>query len=153
MRLATVIGGDASEAGDIVQEAFVRAYGQIHTVRDGDALRPWLMRIVANQAKNSRRSRWRRDARAHRQAALRMAEPSGPDEIAFSEIEASALLAAVASLAAIDRTVIGCRYFAGLSEAETAATLGIAAGTVKSRTARALGRLRAQLIEDEGAQT
>lgn len=145
LRLASVVGGDAHEAGDIVQEAFVRAYRQLHTVRDGDALRPWLLRIVANQAKNARRSRWRRDARTQRHASLRIVEPSGPDELALDEVDARALFAAVSSLPTIDRTVIGCRFFAGLSEAETAATLGIAAGTVKSRTARALARLRSRL--------
>ncbi|MEO6125531.1 MAG: sigma-70 family RNA polymerase sigma factor [Ilumatobacteraceae bacterium] len=151
LRLAAAVGGDATEAGDIVQEAFVRAYGQLHTVRDGDALRPWLLRIVANQAKNSRRSRWRREARTQRQAALRISEPTGPDEVALGGIEARVLLHAVTSLPEIDRTIIGCRYFAGLTEAETAATLGIAAGTVKSRTARALGRLRTRLDEEGGS--
>jgi RNA polymerase sigma-70 factor (ECF subfamily) len=48
-----------------------------------------------------------------------------------------------------DRLVIGCRYFLGLSERETATTLRIPAGTVKSRLARALARLRATLEERE----
>jgi RNA polymerase sigma-70 factor (ECF subfamily) len=47
-----------------------------------------------------------------------------------------------------DRTVIALRYFAGLSEAETALALEVPAGTVKSRLSRALDRLRAELGED-----
>ena len=50
-----------------------------------------------------------------------------------------------AGSAARDRQVLAYRYFAGLSEAETAQALGVATGTVKSRTARALARLRAEL--------
>lgn len=151
VRLATIVSGDSHEALDIVQDAFVKAHAALGTVRDGDALRPWLMRIVANQAKNARRSRWRREARVSRQAALRPAEPAGPDELALGDIESRRLLAAVATLSRTDRTIIGCRYFAALSEAETATTLGIAKGTVKSRTARALQRLRLHLEADDGA--
>jgi RNA polymerase sigma factor (sigma-70 family) len=51
-----------------------------------------------------------------------------------------------------DRLVIGCRYFLGLSEAETAATLGCARGTVKSRLSRAIGRLRERMREEEDAR-
>jgi RNA polymerase sigma-70 factor (ECF subfamily) len=46
------------------------------------------------------------------------------------------------------RLVVGCRYFLDLSEAETATTLGIRAGTVKSRLARALERLREEMPAD-----
>ncbi len=148
LRLATVISGDSTEAYDIVQEAFVRAHHALGTVRDGEALRPWLLRIVANQAKNATRSRWRRDTRHQRHATLRAPEPSGPDEVALSGLEASQLLEAISRLREIDRSIIACRYFAGLDEAETARALGVANGTVKSRTARALARLR-ELIDPQ----
>ena len=54
----------------------------------------------------------------------------------------SELLAAIGTLRDDDREVLGARFFLDLSEAETAETLGLARGTVKSRTSRALARLR-----------
>lgn len=140
--LATIIGGDSTEAYDIVQEAFVRAFQALPSMRSGESLRPWLLRIVANQAKNSRRSRWRRDRRQDRHAALRPDDVSGPDEIALGEVAAQGLLVALSKLSVNDRTVLACRYFADMSESETASALGVANGTVKSRTARALAHLR-----------
>jgi RNA polymerase sigma-70 factor (ECF subfamily) len=56
-----------------------------------------------------------------------------------------ALAAAIGRLRDEDRVVIGCRYLLDLSEAETAAALGVARGTVKSRLSRALGRLREEV--------
>ena len=148
LRLATIISRDSSEAYDIVQEAFVRAYQALPSVRADESLRPWLLRIVANQAKNSQRSRWRRDRHQGRQAALRPDEVSGPDEIALSEVAAQGLLVALSRLSVRDRTVLACRYLADMNESETASALGVANGTVKSRTARALARLRDGLGRD-----
>ncbi len=63
------------------------------------------------------------------------------------------LLAALRRLGDDDREILGARFFLELSEAETAETLGLPRGTVKSRTSRALGRLRAALATDEGARS
>jgi RNA polymerase sigma factor (sigma-70 family) len=145
LRLATIISGDSTEAYDIVQEAFVRAYRALPSVRSSAAIAPWLMRVVANEAKNSRRGAWRRDRRHQRQAVLRPAVVAGPEDVALSDIDAGALMRAVGDLPERDRTIIACRFFAGMSEAETAAALDVAPGTVKSRTSRALDRLRDQL--------
>ena len=57
----------------------------------------------------------------------------------------AALLAALGKLREDDRLVLGCRYLLELSEAETAAALGVRPGTVKSRTSRALSRLREEV--------
>ena len=145
LRLATIVSGDSTEAYDVVQEAFVSAYLALPGIRTSDSLRPWLLRIVANQAKNTRRSRGRRDARWQRETTLRMAETAGTDDIALGAVEADGLLHAIGELSRADRNVLACRYFAELSEKETADVLGIASGTVKSRTARALSRLRSKL--------
>jgi len=150
LRLATIICGDSTEAYDIVQEAFVSAYQSLPKIRASDALRPWLMRIVANQAKNSQRSRWRRDARTQRHAQLRRDDVAAIDDLALDSVVAEALLRAVGELPGNDRTVIACRFFAGMTETETALALGVANGTVKSRTARALARLRAGMPEGSG---
>ncbi len=145
IRLATVIGGSVADAPDIAQEAFVKAHAALPRQRESDLVRSWLLRIVANEAKNFRRSRSRRERRDDRFAAAVVSTPLDPAAAAVLATEADALLAAVRRLNGRDRQVIGYRYFGGLSEAETAAALQIAVGTVKSRTARALERLRTEL--------
>jgi RNA polymerase sigma-70 factor, ECF subfamily len=150
LRLATIICGDSTEAFDIVQDSFVRAYRALPSVRDSTSLRSWILRIVANQAKNSRRSRWRREQRHGRHAALLPTSTAAADDTALDEVTAQRLLAAVSRLSDRDRDILACRYFADMTEVQTSEVLGIARGTVKSRTARALGRLRRDLGNDLG---
>lgn len=148
-RTAYLVTGSAEDAEDATQEAFVKAYAAIGRFDAHRPLRPWLLRIVANEARNRARGSRRRAALAVRAAA---ADPSGG---AAPSLEGTALagelraelLAAVETLRAEERLVIACRYFAGLSEEETAAALGIRSGTVKSRHSRALMRLREHLGE------
>jgi RNA polymerase sigma-70 factor, ECF subfamily len=147
IRIAYLIVGDAAEAEDAAQEGFVKAYRALGRFRAGQPFRPWLVRIIANEARNRRRSSGRRAALALRAAAQ---DPSGeaapsPEGALLAREERTALLAAVNELREDDRLVIACRYFLELSEEETAATLGLRPGTVKSRTSRALDRLRAQI--------
>lgn len=149
VRVAAVVSGSTADALDITQEAFVKAFASMASYRATGSVRSWLLRIVANEAKNDvrsrvrRRSRDTRDARAH---GLRVAP--GADLAADERLEHEELAAALGRLRTADREVLGCRFVAELSEAETAAVLGVAPGTVKSRTSRALGRLRAQLEGD-----
>jgi len=127
----------------VVQEAFVKAWQALDRFRSGEPFRPWLIRIVANQTRNTVRGRRRRDALAVRALELR----DGPDPAldALAAEQQRTLLAAVRSLRAAEREVVVCRWLLGLSEAETAAALGIPNGTAKSRASRALVRLRAEL--------
>jgi RNA polymerase sigma-70 factor (ECF subfamily) len=69
----------------------------------------------------------------------------GADELAERRLEHEQLAAALVRLPERDREVLGCRFLAGLSEAETAHVLDIPVGTVKSRAARALARLGREL--------
>lgn len=133
-RLAFVITGSAAEAEDAAQDALVKAWRALGRFRAGEPFRPWLLRIVANEARNRRRSAGRR-----LRLSLRAAEPvrtptDGPDR--------RALLDAVHELPDDAQAVVVCRYLLGLSEQETAAALDVPPGTVKSRTSRALDRLR-----------
>jgi len=135
------------DAEDAVQEAFVKAHRALDRFRTGSPFRPWLLRIVANEARNRRRSAGRRAG-----LALRSLEDRRPDDAAPSPESAvlageqrAWLLTAVNGLRDDDREVIAARYFLELSESETAEVLGVPRGTVKSRLSRALGRLRAQL--------
>jgi RNA polymerase sigma factor (sigma-70 family) len=142
LRLAHAVCGSAAEAEDAVQEAFVKAFHSLHRFRAEAPLRPWLMRIVANEAKNRRRSSGRRTRLAVVAAGRRDDIAALPEDAAVASDESRAVLAAVADLPRHDREVISYRYFAGLSERETAEALGCPPGTVKSRLARALERLR-----------
>jgi RNA polymerase sigma-70 factor (ECF subfamily) len=146
-RVAYLITGNAADAEEAAQDAFVKAWRALARFRRGEPFRPWLLRIAANEARNRRRSVGRRSALLVRVAAE---EPSGeaapsPEASLLDAERRAGLLAAVEALSEDARLVIACRYFLGLSEEETAAALGLRRGTVKSRTARALDRLRADL--------
>jgi len=144
-RTAFVIAGDATDAEEAAQDGFVKAHRALRRFRRGQPFRPWLLAIVANEARNRRRSRGRRAALALRAAA----EPGGagndPEEAALAAERRERILTAVERLRDDDRDVLACRYLLELSEDETAAALGIARGTVKSRTHRALSRLEEEL--------
>lgn len=146
-RLAHVITGNAADAEDAAQEAFAKAWRALPRFRAGEPLRPWLLRIAANEARNRRRSTGRRHRlalRAERAEASGDAVPSPEDAVLVSETRRR-LLAALADLPEDARLVLACRYLLELSEEETAAALDVRRGTVKSRTARALERLRSDL--------
>jgi RNA polymerase sigma-70 factor (ECF subfamily) len=148
-RTAYLVVGDSAEAEDAAQEGFVKAYYALRRFRRGAPFRPWVLQIVANEARNRRRSAGRRTGLVLRTAAE---APSGeaapsPEAALISGEEQKALLDAVNKLKEDDRLVISCRYFLELSEAETAEVLGWRRGTVKSRLSRALERLRAEIGE------
>jgi RNA polymerase sigma factor (sigma-70 family) len=151
-RTAYVIAGRTADAEDAAQEGFVKAWYALSRFRAGAPFRPWLLAIVANEARNRHRTGRRQD-----DLALRVAEdrPSGdaapsPEAAALATEQRRLLLAAVGRLGEADRQVITCRYFLELSEAEMASALGCRPGTVKSRLSRALERLRAVLAEQGG---
>ena len=150
VRLAWLVGGDGAEADDVVQEAFVKAWSALgRSFRPGAPFRPWLLRIVANEARNRRRSRGRRAALALRAAAVAPVGDASPEEAAVLAGERSAVAAALDRLPEHERLVLACRFLLDLSEAETATALDCPAGTVKSRTSRGLARLRAELAPSE----
>ncbi|HUP54505.1 MAG TPA: sigma-70 family RNA polymerase sigma factor [Methylomirabilota bacterium] len=139
-----------ADADDAVQEAFIKAFAALPRFRDGAPLRPWLLRIVANEARNRRRAAGRRQGLALRAAAASADGPfgatvPGPEGAVMAAETRTELLAAISTLRDDDREILGARYLLDLSEAETAETLGVPKGTVKSRTSRALGRLREAL--------
>src|SRR3979409_640464 len=152
-RTAYLITRSAADAEDAAQEGFIKAYRALGTFRSGAEPRPWLLKIVANEARNRVRSAGRRH-----HLELRLAErfrpgdavPSPEAEIGAAE-DARRLLDQVNALSDEDRLVITSRYLLELSGEETAAALGIPEGTVKSRLSRALARLRTTLGEVSGA--
>jgi RNA polymerase sigma factor (sigma-70 family) len=147
-RAAWLVGG-ADDSDDAVQEAFIKAYNALPRFREGSPFRPWLLRIVTNEARNRRRAAGRRANLTVRAIEDRPANDAAPSpEVAVLVHERrQALLDAVGRLREEDRLVATCRYFLDLSEAETAMTLDIPTGTVKSRLSRGLAQLRVQLAD------
>ena len=154
-RVACLAGGSASEAEEAAQEGFLKAWRALPRFRAGAPFRPWLLAIVANEARNRRRAAGRRAGLALRAAELAERDPAArsPEAQLLTAVRRDALLAALAELDERDRSVLTCRYLLELSEEETAAALGCRRGTVKSRTSRALARLREQVGTGEEVTT
>lgn len=140
-RLAYLLLGDSDDAEDTAQESFLRAWKHFRRFDPTRPLRPWLLSITANLARNRRRSAGRYLAaltRAFREepASVRVEEKS------METLEANELWHAVQNLNLADQQIIYLRYFLDLSVNETADVLQVAEGTVKSRLSRALEKLR-----------
>lgn len=149
-RLAFLVLGSsftAADAEDVTQEAFVRAFLNLEKFDDSRPLRPWLLGIAANLARNRRRSAGRY------WAALKRWWQNNED-VATSRpaheqwSEARELWQAVQQLNVQAQEVIYLSYFMELSEAEMAEALGVPAGTVKSRRYRAREQLRAVIATE-----
>lgn len=143
-RTAYLITGAAADAEEAAQDGFLKAYRALDRFRPGAPFRPWLLRIVANEALNRRKA-------ARRHATVQLSEardrPSAdtalsPEEAALAAERRDGVLRALERLRDDDRLVISYRYLLDLSEAEMADALGVVKGTVKSRLSRALSRLR-----------
>jgi RNA polymerase sigma-70 factor (ECF subfamily) len=153
-RVAYVITGSAADAEDAVQEAVLKSWRALDRFRSTEPWRPWLLRIVANEARNRRRSSGRRARLALRAVGDQLSGDAAqspeaivstdgsPEASAVAVDERARLAAALDGLPDDARLVLVCRYLLELSEEETAAVLRLRRGTVKSRTARALDRLR-----------
>ena len=151
-RAAFLITRDAGDAEEACQEGFVKAHRALDRFREDEPFRPWLLKIVTNQARNRRRSAGRRHALAIKAGGMeRQGEPSLDDHVIAAE-DRVALLSAIEVLPRRDQEVITYRYFLDLSVSETAVALNVPTGTVKSRLARALARLEGTLNARSGSQ-
>ena len=141
VRLAFALTGDWALAEELAQEAFVRVWGSWGNVRDPRSAPAYLRTAVVNLARRSLRRRLlERQAWRWRGAGdLRSADPG----------ETVDVLRAFACLPAGKRACVVLRFYLDLSEADTAAALGVSVGTVKSQTAKALRRLQ-RLLADPG---
>lgn len=154
-RLAWLILADADEAEDVAQETFVHAWKAIERFDMTRPLRPWLLQIARNQASNRRRSTrraWKALQRLIQNERVSTAQPEiprqfagavGNGDMAASSVDTDALWRSVRRLGADDQEIIYLRIFLDLTIEESAQSLSIAPGTVKSRLNRALERLRA----------
>lgn len=145
-RVAYVITGSASEAEEAAQDGFVKAYFALGRFRTGAPFRPWLLQIVANEARNRRSASARRFALAlDDTVAGSIAGDESPEATVLDAERAHRLVACLNQLREEDRRILTYRYLLELSEAEMATSLGVARGTVKSRLSRALSRARTLL--------
>lgn len=152
LRVAYLVVRDPSEAEDVTQDALVKAYRSLHRFRAGAPFRPWLLRIVRNEALNRVRSTKRR-----KRLGLQVANdpvsgdaaPSPEAEVVSEEVRRR-LLGLIEDLPDRYRSVLVHRYLLDLSEEETSEILGLPLGTVKSRSSRALKRLRKSFATEYG---
>lgn len=148
-RLAYLLLADADEAADVTQDVFVRTFRTLERLDPTLPLRPWLLHVTKNLARNHHR-----DVKRYLAALTRWwSQSSEPVEPAFGELfeqqwEAKTLWLATRRLKLTDQEIIYLRYFLELSVAETAAVIDIAPGTVKSRLSRAIDRLRHVIERD-----
>jgi RNA polymerase sigma factor (sigma-70 family) len=148
-RVAAAITGWNPDAEEATQNAFVKAYRSLHRFRVGEPFRPWLLRIVVNEAHNVLRGE-----RRHRRLGARAAERhevacEGADETVLAREEVDAVIGALARLSDADRLAVVLRYFAELSDAEAAALVGTSKEAHRVRLLRARKRLQALLEADD----
>src|SRR5262245_6632690 len=121
-RAAYVVTGSAPDAEEAAQDAFVKAFRALHRFRAGAPFRPWLLRIVGNEARNRRRAAGRRTALELRLVEGLSAGGAAPSPEAAAEAaeERRALLRALVMVGDDHRQVVSCRYLLQLSVEETA---------------------------------
>lgn len=146
--MATVVIGTTDGAGDAVQAATLRAWRARRRIDPGQGFRAWYLRIVANTARNDRRSRTRRAALAVRVAAAPTIDAATPEVAVVTATEREIVVRGLNRLSADDRLVLALRFFEELSQADIARVLDCPVGTVKSRLSRAMSRLRRVLADD-----
>lgn len=149
VRAARSFGG-MDEVDEIVQDAFVKAHRALARFDLERPFRPWLIAFVANESSHRRRSRLRRARLSESVDADRLVSESSAEDRTMQMMDRVDLRSALARLGRKDRDVIVYRYLLEFSEGETAAALHCPVGTVKSRSARALARLRGMMKQGSG---
>ncbi|MFC4906541.1 MULTISPECIES: SigE family RNA polymerase sigma factor [Actinomadura] len=138
VRLAAMLVRDAGTAEEVVQDAFVAMHGGWRRLRDPDKALSYLRQAVVNRSRSVLRHR----AVVEKYAPKGLPDAPSAEAGAIGELERSAVVDALHRLPARQREALVLRYYADLSEAEIAATMGISKGAVKSHTARGMAALR-----------
>lgn len=142
VRLAGALTGDPHVSEELAQSALERVYVRWHRLDDPLA---YARQVVVNLCRDRGRGPGR-----HERVGLPVTEPAAPDVLGAHD-DRDQLVRAVRELPQRQRAVVVLRFWHDLTEQQTAQTLGIRAGTVKSQTSRALQRLR-QLLDSATAQ-
>jgi RNA polymerase sigma-70 factor (sigma-E family) len=141
VRLAALLVRDIATAEEVVQDSFIAMHASWRRLRDTDKALSYLRQAVVNKSRSVLRHRVVMDRNA----------PKPPPDVASAEqgaislLERSAVIAALRKLPVRQREAIVLRYYADLSEAQIASTMGISRGAVKSHTARGMAALRTGL--------
>ena len=141
VRLACLLVDDVGSGEEVVQDAFVRVYRAWPRVDDP-------LKYLRTAVMNGARSGLRRRRSARRYVPPTVRAERGADEAVLVRAEHAEVLDALRSLPRRQRECLVLRYYADLSEAEIATTLGISAGSVKSHSHRGMAALTVALQED-----
>ena len=144
LRLAYLLCGDPHRAEDAVAEVFAKIYRRTrrHTVEQP---RAYIRRAVVNEVN----SRFRRLALERREASRRSGDDRGARGVEEQHADADVVFAALQVLPRRQRTAVVLRYYADLTEVDTAEVMGVSVGTVKSSVFRGLARMRAALEQEK----
>jgi RNA polymerase sigma-70 factor (sigma-E family) len=144
VRLAAYLTGDRDAAEEVVQDAYVKVLGRWGGLRDLNKGEAYLRQTVVNLS----RSRVRHRVVVDKHAPAALPDAASAEAGAMTRLDRSAVVRALAELPRRQREAVVLRYYADLSEAQTAHAMGVSAGAVKSHTSRAMAALRHLLEED-----
>ena len=140
-----VTGGDAELTEEAVQSAWPIAWRKLHTIRDPERLRPWLISIAVNEARQLSRRR-------RRGRVLEISVGRDPSAASSDDPDAHVgdidLRNALGRMTPDDRALLGLRYVAGFDSTELARALRMSPSGTRARLARLLGRLRSELGDE-----
>ncbi len=139
-RVCRVVSGDVELAQDAAQAAWPIAWRRLHTLRDPEKLRPWLVSIAVNEARKLVRRR-----HLDRVVELELADVASNRDDPASRAADGDLLTAIKGLPADDRALLAMRFVAGFDASEIGPVLGISASGVRSRLSRLIDRLRTEV--------
>jgi RNA polymerase sigma-70 factor (sigma-E family) len=139
-RFAYLLTGNWHDAEDVVQAAFVRLFSVWHRVRP-DTADAYVRQVLVNVFLSSKRGQRGRERPVAVVPDRAVADTGADDRVAVGN--------ALGTLTPSQRAVVVLRFWEGLSVAETAAALGVSAGTVKSQLHRAVTAMRPQLREED----
>jgi RNA polymerase sigma-70 factor (ECF subfamily) len=145
--LYRMMSGDRALAEDLVQESFLRVLSAAGQYQHPRPFKPWLYAIATNLARNHYKRADTRYTHAVGEDGDAMGEWDAPEEALLAQDEVQAVIAALAALSDEQREVIVLYYYQSLEGAEIAAALGIPLGTVRSRLAAGVRRLRQWMEE------
>ena len=141
VRLAVLLVRDVATAEEVVQDSFVAMHGATRRLRDSDKALSYLRQSVVNRSRSVLRHRVVVD----RNAPKPVPDMPSAEQGALLLLERSAVIAALRTLPARQREALVLKFYADLSEAQIAASMGISQGAVKSHTARGMASMRAVL--------
>ncbi len=144
--LAALLLDDTASCEDVVQEAFIRVHSARNRVRDREKTLAYLRQTVVNLS----RSALRRRILGLKLLSKPMPDMASAEEGAYDLLERDDLIKAMRGLQRRQREVLVLRYFADMTEAQVAETLGVSLGSVKAYGSRGIAALRVAM---EAAQS